>query len=129
MVAWLKAWQKNPSRAPSRAAFRIIAIQLAGNRFDQGVAIAILKGRPTELPDQRDPRTRPVEGQDRGAIADIIGLPLLTLPLPVAAAKIEFGPAQHIVIMRQDSQVMEADLGRNVGASSIIICHFCHAPN
>jgi hypothetical protein len=87
----------------------------------------MLECRPAELPDQHDARMGAIDGKDRRAIADVVRFARLALPLSVTAAKVEFGLAQHIVIVRKDDEIVKPDPGSDIGPLPIVICHFGYA--
>jgi len=72
------------------------------------------------LLDQQHKPARPIPGQYRRGIADIVAFALLMLPGAIAALEIESGFAQRIVMAGKDIEVAQPDPAANMSSSWLI---------
>src|SRR5262249_37635230 len=84
--------------------------------FDQEVIIAVDIGRITKLPGQEDGALGEIVRQDGRAIAAVIGLTLLRLPLAIGAAPIERRGFQDVVVVGEQPDVFDANAVGNAHA-------------
>ena len=71
--------------------------------------MAVDVGRKAELPHQHHRALREIVGQQRGAVAAVIGLASLRLPLAIGAPPLEGGGFQRIVIVGEQADVFDTD--------------------
>ena len=84
-------------------------VEQAGRGFDQEIVAAVDVRGIAELPDQHHGPAVEVVEQDRGAIAPVVGLAALPLPGPVAPPPAEGRLLQHVPIVGQHLDGLDAD--------------------
>ncbi|MNZ77504.1 hypothetical protein D3C78_960480 [compost metagenome] len=105
----------------ANAGVRVVVVQQAGAGFDQQVIVPVDEGREAELPGQHHGLLGFAVQQDGGAIATVVGLARQLAPLAIAAEVVIGGLAQHVPIIREDFDVLDADAIFGGG-------YLCHHP-
>ncbi|MNI10581.1 hypothetical protein D3C73_636980 [compost metagenome] len=85
------------------------AIEQTCRHFDQQAVVAVDEHRQAELPRQHHAALFPVEQQDRRAIATVVDLTRLALPLAIVALVIEGDLLQQIPVVGQHLRFDDVD--------------------